>query len=295
MKNLITFLFAAIFIAFAAIANAQSVGINADGSAPNGSAMLDVSSTTKGFLVLNTIPPTSATHVASTNQIIWNWNAAAGALGYKWNTTNNYATAIDMGTSLTKTETGLSLGNYTRYVWAYNACGEALVSLNASNFFIGAEYGGGKVAYLLQSGDPGYDANTVHGIVAAATDMTAANWSCGYGSIQGADGTAYGTGNQNTIDIVAGCISCPTTSVAARKCADLSLNGYSDWYLPSKDELTILYNNRTAIGGFDNNELYWSSSEWTASSAYTLDFKDGKYYGYTKYPNGCKSRAIRSF
>jgi hypothetical protein len=43
-------LLAALLVALAAIANAQSVGINADGSAPNGSAMLDVSSTTKGFL-----------------------------------------------------------------------------------------------------------------------------------------------------------------------------------------------------------------------------------------------------
>ena len=50
MKNLKTLLFAAILFALGGIANAQSVGINADGSAPNGSAMLDVSSTSKGFL-----------------------------------------------------------------------------------------------------------------------------------------------------------------------------------------------------------------------------------------------------
>ncbi len=68
--------------------------------------------------------PASGTHVASSAQIIWNWNAVAGAAGYKWSTTNNYATATDMGLLLTKTETGLNSGTpYTRFVWAYNSCG----------------------------------------------------------------------------------------------------------------------------------------------------------------------------
>ena len=50
MKNLKTLLFAALIFALAGSVNAQSVGINADGSTPNASAMLDVNSTTKGFL-----------------------------------------------------------------------------------------------------------------------------------------------------------------------------------------------------------------------------------------------------
>jgi hypothetical protein len=50
MKNLKLLLTAVLLFAMAAITNAQSVGINSDGSAPNSSAMLDVSSTTKGFL-----------------------------------------------------------------------------------------------------------------------------------------------------------------------------------------------------------------------------------------------------
>lgn len=50
MKNLKTLLFAAILFAMATVTNAQNVGINSVGSAPNSSAMLDVSSTNKGFL-----------------------------------------------------------------------------------------------------------------------------------------------------------------------------------------------------------------------------------------------------
>ena len=51
------------------------------------------------------------------------------ALGYKWNTTNDYETASDLGTVTTKTETGLACGtSYSRYVWAYNSCGNSLAT-----------------------------------------------------------------------------------------------------------------------------------------------------------------------
>ncbi len=68
--------------------------------------------------------PTAATHVPSTTGVVWNWNSAGSATGYKWNTVNTYSSATDMGTALTKTETGLTCGtSYTRYVWAYNSLG----------------------------------------------------------------------------------------------------------------------------------------------------------------------------
>ncbi|MEI7981087.1 MAG: FISUMP domain-containing protein, partial [Bacteroidota bacterium] len=68
--------------------------------------------------------PTSGTHSSTYTQIIWNWNTVPGAIGYKWNTVDDYNTATDMGTSTTKTETGLTCSNYYyRYVWSYNTCG----------------------------------------------------------------------------------------------------------------------------------------------------------------------------
>lgn len=70
--------------------------------------------------------PIAGTHVPSPTAIIWNWNAVSGATGYKWNNTEDFSTAIDMGPSLTKTESGLSCHiNYTRWVWAYNTCGNS--------------------------------------------------------------------------------------------------------------------------------------------------------------------------
>ncbi|MEI7727779.1 MAG: hypothetical protein WCK09_21920 [Bacteroidota bacterium] len=72
------------------------------------------------------VVPATGTHISEVIQITWNWNTVPIALGYKWNTANNYGTAINMGTATTKKETGLTCqSNYTRYVWAYNDCGQS--------------------------------------------------------------------------------------------------------------------------------------------------------------------------
>jgi hypothetical protein len=52
---------------------------------------------------------------------------APGAIGYKWNSLNNYNTSTDMGSATTKTESGLSCNSvYSRYVWAYYSCGTSV-------------------------------------------------------------------------------------------------------------------------------------------------------------------------
>jgi hypothetical protein len=148
---------------------------------------------------------------------------------------------------------------------------------------VGMAYQGGKIAYILKFGDPGYDANTLHGLIAATSDQStgeSSEWGCSTTIITGADGTAIGTGNQNTTDIMAGCSE---AGIAARLCRDFRGGGYTDWYLPSKDELYKLYLNREAIGGFansDNEEYYWSSSEYvdiylSNLGAWNQDFATG--------------------
>ena len=158
------------------------------------------------------------------------------------------------------------------------------------DYDIGQRRDGGTVAYILQSGDRGYDVSLTQGYIATVLDLADAEWGCINVLISGADGTALGTGNQNTIDIMAGCA---TAGIAARLCGDLVQGGFSDWYLPSKDELNKLYLNQVAIGGFVGTN-YWSSTEVDADSAWNQNFTNGVLGDGDKIAV-LSVRAIRSF
>ena len=87
---------------------------------------------------------------------------------------------------------------------------------------------------------------------------------------------------------------CATAGIAARLCGDLVQGGYSDWYLPSKDELNKLYLNRSAIGGFASVG-YWSSTEYVFSRAWYQSFDDGDQIAAMKEEVTYYVRAIRAF
>jgi uncharacterized protein (TIGR02145 family) len=149
-------------------------------------------------------------------------------------------------------------------------------------FVIGQNYGGGIIFYIDSTGQ--------HGLISAASDQTAgAMWGC-YGTFIGGTSTASGAGQANTTAIVNGCSE---PGMAAGICNDLVLNGYSDWFLPSRDELNQMYLQKSVIGGFANGD-YWSSSEYDATSAFGQNFGSGGQYMYYKY-DVIYVRAVRSF
>ena len=152
---------------------------------------------------------------------------------------------------------------------------------------------GGKIAYILQRGDSGYDANIQHGLVAAISDQTSAiRWHNGTNKITGAKGVVIGTGFANTNSIISAQGE-TTTSYAAGLARAYKGGGYDDWFLPSKDELNKLYINKVIIGGFVNNN-YWSSSEKDFEFAYKLNFTNGDQNANNKV-NAFYVRAIRAF
>jgi len=186
------------------------------------------------------------------------------------------------------------------------------VQLDANYFTIGDFYQGGIIGYILLQGDPGYDPDSIHGLIVTPSDQAQFTlWGCGGSDTQppwaiepttipGADGIAIGTGYQNTLDIIAGCAD---ADIAAIICNDLELDGYTDWHLPSKDELNKLYLNKAAIGGFSNN-TYWSSTEFQSEPPTWIDshyawaqfFFNGDVIETNKSGSGGPStRAIRYF
>jgi uncharacterized protein (TIGR02145 family) len=76
------------------------------------------------------LSPEADIHDPQPTQITWNWYPVTGATGYKWNTTENYNSATDLGEATTKTESGLACTTaYARYIWAYSDCGVSTSTL----------------------------------------------------------------------------------------------------------------------------------------------------------------------
>lgn len=178
----------------------------------------------------------------------------------------------------------------------FTNCSKTNSSTNTSTaeLKIGDKYQGGKIFYFLKEGDIGYKPNEKHGLIVSPSNQSEkALWGCDKAEIQGAEGQAIGTGSQNTIDIMK---SCTETGIAARLCGDLVIENYSDWYLPSLEELKQLCKNKEIIGGFESGKFYQSSSEAyspTTNGMYVVDFADCWNSMSCKCDE--KVRAIRSF
>jgi hypothetical protein len=212
-----------------------AAGMGLGVSAPNASAILEASSTTQGFL-----PPRLTTTERDA--------IATPAAGLTiWNSTNTQLEVYD--------------GSY----W------KNMVGLLVSPLQVGDEYGGGKVFYIFGPSDNGYIKGQTHGLIAATEDQTTdAGVKWFPGKFYGATGTYIGLGLPNTLGIITSAIVLGTTnmsSFAAGLANSYRGGGYIDWFLPSRDELNLLYQAKDDIGGFATNQTpgvspaYWSSTQ----------------------------------
>ncbi|MDC1276763.1 DUF1566 domain-containing protein [Algibacter sp.] len=166
---------------------------------------------------------------------------------------------------------------------------------------IGDTYQGGIIFYL--------DASGCHGLIAAPGDQsTGIRWYAGTFGLAQAKGDGIYAGKANTSIIIAAqvAIGDDGDNYAARLCNELQIieggTTYGDWYLPSKYELNLMYENIGLgnalglgnVGNFPGNP-YWSSTEYDNNLAWGQSFGFGgqKFYGFKDYTY--RVRAVRAF
>ncbi len=110
----------------------------------------------------------------------------------------------------------------------------------------------------------------------------------------GADSTIDGPENTNILTLTGGSYVGYADAYAAQYCQNMVYGGYSDWYLPAKDELKfVLWNNRVEIKGFLTTS-YWSSTEGNDGGAWLQTFSSGAQNIVGK-TNGRSVRCIRRY
>jgi hypothetical protein len=171
--------------------------------------------------------------------------------------------------------------------------------VNADVLQIGMKYAGGIVFYIDETGK--------HGLVCAEIDFFGdALWGCDGDIGANEDGLANGYGMRNTKKIVENAswfiekgffsTTKKPAPTAARLCLESKLNGFSDWYLPTNEELKLMYKNlyKNVLGNFKLN-TYWSSTDYNQKwSAWALSFKDGVAFDNVKSHKNYV-RAVRAF
>ncbi|MFM7594620.1 MAG: hypothetical protein ACKO4Y_00420 [Flavobacteriales bacterium] len=126
----------------------------------------------------------------------------------------------------------------------------------------GQKYGGGIVLHIFQPNEKGYIPGETHGIIVAEKDLHGLRsfGLCGV-NLTGLTSSDIGYGKSNTEAIIQ---AYPDSASAAKFCAEVKINYYDDWYLPSINELNLIFDKRQSLGTFstDYTSHYWASTAY---------------------------------
>ena len=314
MSNKITLLSTLCFLLFTLVVNGQTPpnAFNYSAVARN-AAGLPIATATIGIQIsiLKTSPTGvsqySENHFVNTDAFgLFNLVIGAGALQsgsmatIDWSIDNYY---LKVGMDAAGSTNFLTMGTTqllsVPYAMYAKSAGTVSGGGTGGNFthYIGEEFGGGVIYHLWKD-----NAGVEHGLIVDKTDLSTAQvWSNIDAILIGssAESSWDGLSNSNAIFGQAG-----HTSSASALCLNSNNGGQSDWYLPSIDELSLLWHSRfnvnkslSTIGGASVLPIsagYWSSTELATNGAWVFDFYGGgaanDFKNYAYYV-----RAVRAF
>jgi len=248
--------------------------------------------------------------------------------GVVWSTIINPTVALATKTldgagtdTFTSLITGLSPGT-TYYVRSYftDALGDTYygneIEFATTALVIGSPYMGGKIGYLYQPGDGPYDANVVHGIIVSDYDISylftshpGKNFWCSLQSVSSNNVSCDTILGLGTHDAEGGRVNSDLMNdnafvldYAIHDVALYDMGNYTDWKMPSIDELNLIRGNKVALGNNFVSDWYWSSSEPSLDGihgagvkAYALNFGNTSVKDAWKKNNWRRVRAVRYF
>ncbi len=282
--------------------------VSHEGGVNFGTGVSEAGATVNATGISTTLGTVGAT-TAVVSGVISATNARTTSIGVIYSTDSNFGTY-----STSSTQSNVVAGSYAISLLGLTASttyhAKAFITNKAGTSYgpvvsfttttppieVGNSYGGGLVFYIFQSGDPGYVAGETHGLIASPSDQAIyTDWKNNGGFTDIATGTGIGTGLANTNAIISSHGS--SASYAAGFARAYNGGGYTDWYLPSRDEL---YKMHISIGQGANNiaqltrETYWSSSQSDSYQAYYMFAQNGNVTTIWK-DWGKAVRAIRTF
>jgi hypothetical protein len=247
-----------------------------------------------GGKLLTALPPGVAAGAVDVDAFI-EWQLVNKYYGYRAGSTQSVMEAVKL--CLTGNKTVAIAPSFGNDPWTINIYTK--ISETPAEYAIGdTGPGGGKV--FITPSTAGNSTGKYFEVAPVAMEVER-TWATNVNSnrttaVSGADGTAIGTGAQNTIDIVAQSGNVAATS-AAVYCSELTYGGYSDWFLPSKDEIQKMGLYKSQIDtDLSIENYYWTSSEYAVDRAW--------YYWFNGLPgvqnetlkgNSFLVRPVRSF
>ena len=221
-----------------------------------------------------------------------------------------YITPVDLGEDITTCDESVTLDageGYDSYLWSNGETTQSIEVSESGDYSVEVSltiFNEEEIGQLINGGYIFYnDTNNGISYVASEDYVGDGQWGCYNIAVNGSDGHEIGDGQQNTLDILAAnCVNSTSAAVIANSYS----NGFDDWYLPSLNELELIYNNlflsgivNYDIADINVNNWYWSSTESSineAGAATNINFNDGFIaYGNNKNSNNGGVIAVRSF